>query len=78
MIESKKQQVKNLVASGDIKGALAIAKGFKIEFDKEQQRTVQIAYEILTGKEKFYIQLGVDTEKVKQDAIRIMYDYAKK
>lgn len=38
----------------DLKGALRIFKGFDHQFAKNELRTIQIAYEVLTGKGKFY------------------------
>lgn len=60
-IQTKKQKVKDFVKSNNFIAALRIAKSFFIEINKDEQRTIQIAFESLTGKERFYKQLGIDT-----------------
>lgn len=60
-METKTEQAVSLWKSGNIKEALRIFKTFKIGFSKDDKRTIEIAYEILTGKESFYQSIGIDT-----------------
>lgn len=57
---TKTQKAINLFKAQDLKGALRIFKGFDRQFTKQEIRTIQIAYEILTGKGSFYKQLHYD------------------
>lgn len=71
-----KDKLKQAVKRGDYKTALRIAKGFRIEFTPEEQRTVQIAYECMAGKESFYRSLRhIDVDKIKGEAIALMKSY---
>lgn len=75
-MEAKKNQLINSFSKGDIKKALKIAKGFSREFNKDQQRSIQIAYECLTGKESYYQQLGINTNQEKEKAKTLLSVYA--
>ena len=69
MMETKTAKAKNLLVSGNIVGAMKIVKTFKIGITGEERRTIQIAYETMTGNEKFYRQLQLNTEQIKEQAI---------
>lgn len=76
MITTKKQQVTDYLKKNDLKNALRIAKTFTIELNKDQQRSVQIAYESLTGKASYYQQLGIDTTsqlQIAESVLRSIY-----
>ena len=60
-METKTEQAVSLWKSGNIKEAFKIFKTFKIGFSKNEKRTIEIAYEVLTGKESFYQSIGIDT-----------------
>ena len=60
-MEKKTDKAKELFISGDFLGALKIFKTFRIGFSTEERRTLEIAHESLTGHEKFYRDLGIDT-----------------
>jgi hypothetical protein len=75
-METKKSQLINAFSTGNIKKALKIAKGFTREFTKDQQRSIQIAYECLTGKESYYQQLGINTNQEKEKAKTLLSVYA--
>lgn len=75
MIKTKKQTVIDLVKEDKIKEALRIAKGFLIEFNKEEREILSIAYECLAGKQNFYSQLGKDCEAIKQQATELIKKY---
>ena len=67
-MEKKSDMVRRLVAEGDYKKALSIAKGFKMGFTKAQQNTMTRAHECMVHP-GFYKQLGFDEAKVIQDGI---------
>lgn len=60
----KTDKAKVLLKSGRFKEALAIIKTFRSGFCKEERRSIQIAYESLSGHEQFYRSLGIDVDKV--------------
>lgn len=62
-MKSKVEKAKFLLRSGEFIKALGIIRTFKIGFSKEEKRSMQIAYECLVGNDKFYLALGIDTEK---------------
>ena len=71
-IESKKDQLISLVEKEDFKKALGIAKTFVRDFDKEEQRTIQIAYETITGKGGIYKMMKIDTDQMIEDAKNLL------
>lgn len=70
-MEKKSDMVRRLVAQGDYKKALSIAKGFKLGFTKEQQSTMTRAHECMVHP-GFYKQLGIDEAKAIQDGIDLL------
>lgn len=68
---SKTAQVIQYLKDGDLLLALSILKTFRYDFDKEERRTIQIAYESMTGKAKFYESLGINTQKEIQKAQKL-------
>lgn len=70
-MKKKSDMVRELVAAGDYKKALSIAKGFKIGFTKEEQSTMTRAHECMVHP-GFYSQLGIDEEKVIEAGIEII------
>ena len=67
-METKRDTARNLIRAGKTKEAMRIVKKFDGIYSKDEMRTIQIAYECLTGKEIFYKQIGEDTTKLKSDA----------
>lgn len=63
LYRTKVDKVKSLLVTGDFQKALTIVKTFRIGFSKEEKRSIEIAHEVLTGNERFYQALGIDTEK---------------
>ena len=55
----KTDMVREAIAIGDLKKALRIAKGFRINVTKEQREAMTRAYECLVHPE-FYSQIGTD------------------
>lgn len=74
---SKKQQLKNAIESKDWKKALSIAKGFRIEFNPEQQRVLQIAHETIDNQSRinFYSKMGVDIDNNTKEALQLLKKY---
>lgn len=70
-MKKKSDMVKELVAAGEYKKALGIAKGFKLGFTKEEQATMTRAHECMTHP-GFYRQLGIDEDKAIADGIEIV------
>lgn len=68
MFETKRDTARNLIRAGKTKDAMRIVKTFDGIYSNDEMRTLQIAYECLTGKETFYKQMGEDTTKLKSDA----------
>ncbi len=61
---SKTAQAVQKLKDGDLKGALTIFSTFKYDFTKEERRTIQIAYEALSGHSSFYRSLGIDSDEM--------------
>lgn len=72
MKPTKRQQLKEYVSQGKTKDALRIAKGLDVTYSKSEIRTLEIAYECLSGKEAFYIQLGENVSMTKNNAISLL------
>lgn len=59
----KTDVVRSAVASGDMRKALSIAKGFKLGITKEQHDDMTRAHECMTNP-RFYQSIGADTEEL--------------
>ena len=70
-MKKKSDMVRELVAAGDYKKALSIAKGFKVGFTKEEQSTMTRAHECMVHP-GFYSQLGIDEAKTIEAGIEIV------
>lgn len=73
-LHKKTDEAKVLLKSGRFKEALAIIKTFRLGFNKEEKRCIQIAYESLSGHEQFYRSLGIDVDKVQKDTYQLLID----
>ena len=71
-LDKKTDKAKTLLKAGRFKEALAIIKTFRLGFNKEEKRGIQIAYESLSGHEQFYRSLGIDVDKVKKDTYQLL------
>lgn len=60
--ESKTAQAVQRLKDGDLRGALSIFSTFRYDFTTDERRTIQIAHETLSGHEKFYQSIGIDTK----------------
>jgi len=75
-MESKVSKAIILYKQGQLKKALAIFRNFKRDFNKEEQRTIQIAADCLNGCDKFYSQLGISvTSQLTQAELIIKQKY---
>lgn len=61
-MEKKTDRVRRLVTDGDYKGALRIAKDFRLGITREQSSAMKLAYECMTHG-GFYQQLGYDLKQ---------------
>lgn len=59
---TKTEQAKAFLLSGDLKSCLRIFKTFKVGITKAEKRSIEIAYECLSGKDSFYRQIGIDVQ----------------
>ena len=53
---------------GDLKGAFAIFRTFKLGLSKEETRAIQIHHDCLCGRSDFYTRLGEDVKQVASEA----------
>lgn len=67
-MERKSDAVRRLVAAGDYKVALRIAKGFRLGISKQQSDDMIRGYECMTNA-RFYESLGMDTAKIAQKGV---------
>lgn len=74
LYRTKVDKVKSLLAAGAFQKALTIVKTFRIGFTKEEKRSIEIAYESLLGRDKFYQSIGIDTNKEIEKARQILSD----
>ena len=70
--ETKTQQAVSLLKFGNVKGALRIFKTFQIGFSKEEKRLIEIASDCLCGMSDFYSSLGIDCQKIIDDAVNVV------
>lgn len=77
MEATKKQKALKAYKEGNIKKALMYIKNFYMDFNKEEQRVIQIAYESMTGKESFYSELKINTLEIRNKADEILKRYFK-
>lgn len=71
-METKTQKFKRLFKEQKYKEALRVIKSFRKDLKSDEIRTLNIAWECLSGKQDFYRQLGFSPEKIKLEAYEIM------
>lgn len=74
-MDTKRNICKIEYQKGNIKNAYNFARKFDKIFSSEQIRILQIAYEILTGKESFYKSIDINTTQVLNNAKIILDEY---
>ena len=72
-MEKKTDQVRRLVKDGDYKGALRIAKGFRLGMTKDQNSAMTLAYECMVHG-GFYRQLGYDLNEKIEKGVGVLLD----
>ena len=72
MIKTKRDIARELIRAGEVKKAIKIVKSFDLIYTKDELRTLQVAYECLTGKESFYQSIGNDTKKIQAEAEELL------
>ena len=70
-MERKSDKVRRMVAEGDFKSALAIAKGFRIGIRSEDWKQMTRAHECLTFP-AFYSSIGMDPKAEIEKGIEII------
>lgn len=70
--EKKSDMVRRLVAAGEYKAALRIAKDFRLGITKEQRSDMIRGYECMTDGKRFYQSIGVDTEAAAQRGVEVL------
>ncbi len=73
-METKTSKAISLLCRGDFKASLAIFCTFRMGFTKEEQRTLKIASESLSGNTSFYRQLGIDTDKEIEKSKSLLFE----
>jgi hypothetical protein len=72
MHQTKTEKAKELFTNGSTVSALKIFRTFKIGFTEDERRILNIAYESRTENEKFYQDIGVNTNTIWQQAKEII------
>ena len=73
---TKKEELLKAIAANDINAALRIAKDFRIDFNKDQQRILQIAHESNDiAKARFYTGLGINIHENNSNAHQLLKKY---
>ncbi len=70
-MEKKSDKVRNLVAAGEYKAALAITKGFRLGITRDQHDSMARAYECMVYPD-FYRSIGIDTEEAIRKGIQVV------
>ena len=71
MIEKKTDIVKRLLAVGNHRQALGIARGFKFGVSKDESQQMKLAYECMAHRD-FYKQLGKNPDEEIEAGISIL------
>lgn len=62
-MERKTERIRSLVAAGDYKAALRIAKDFRLGISKTESDLMKRAYECMTHPD-FYKSIGADVDRI--------------
>ena len=73
-MKKKTEIAVNLLRAGNFIKALSIIKTFRFGFTKDEKRSIEIAYESLLGRDKFYQSIGIDTNKEIEKASQLLSD----
>ena len=70
-MEKKTDTVRRLTADGDFKGALRIAKDFRLGITKQESSAMKLAYECMVHG-NFYKQLGYDLNEKVAECLEVL------
>ena len=70
-MEKKTDTVRRLTADGDFKGALRIAKDFRLGITKQESSAMKLAYECMVHGD-FYKQLGYDLNEKVAEGLEVL------
>ena len=70
-MEKKTDTVRRLTADGDFKGALRIAKDFRLGITKQESSAMKLAYECMVHGD-FYQQLGYDLNEKVAEGLKVL------
>ena len=70
-MENKTDTVRRLTADGDFKGALRIAKDFRLGITKQESSAMKLAYECMVHG-NFYKQLGYDLNEKVAEGLEVL------
>lgn len=70
-MEKKTDTVRRLTADGDFKGALRIAKDFRLGITKQESSAMKLAYECMVHG-NFYKQLGYDLNEKVTEGVEVL------
>lgn len=68
-METKTSQALTFFKAKRFREAFRIFKTFRGKFSPEEKRTIEIAYECMTGKALFYSMLGINAEEMVREAV---------
>ena len=71
---TKTQEAIDLFEQRKFKESFKIFSSFKRSITKDENKIIKIAYELLCGNSRLYIQLGIDVTKTIEDAKKIIVD----
>lgn len=67
--ERKSDKVRRMVAAGDFKSALRIAKDFRLGISKEDSDAMRRGYECMVTSPSFYQSIGIDPQKAARKGV---------
>lgn len=71
-MEKKTDRVRSLVAAGDYKAALRIAKDFRLGISKTESDLMKRGYECMATSPRFYQSIGLDVEECIRRGIEVV------
>lgn len=71
-MERKSDTVRRLVATGDFKAALRIAKDFRLGISKQDSDDMRRGYECLATCPRFYESIGVDIDGCIRKGVEVL------
>ena len=72
MLEKKSDKVRRLVAAGEYKAALSIAKDFRLGIEAEDRNAMKRGYECMVTSPAFYRSIGFDVDGCVKKGIEVL------